>query len=139
MEHERRQQRQYFIDAWSKRERPDSLSALEKQLVMIIGLHPEYHSLLDDPNILDKDYRTDNNPFLHMSLHLGLLEQLSTNRPHGIRDIYQQLLQQHRDEHTVQHLMMEVMATIMWDAQQNNTLPDEHAYLQQLKSQLNIQ
>ena len=134
MGQERRQQRQYFLDAWTKRETPDSLSALEKQLLEVIKLHPEYQNILDDPDILDKDYRTDNNPFLHMSLHLGLLEQLSTNRPAGIREHYQRLYQHHQDEHQVQHLMMDVMATIMWDAQQNGKLPNEQLYLKKLKS-----
>lgn len=134
MEHERRQQRHYFLNAWSKRASPESLSALERQLLDVIELHPEFHHIFNNDDILDKDYRTDDNPFLHMSLHLGLMEQLTTNRPRGIRDIYQQLYKCHQDEHHIQHLMMEVMATVIWDAQQSNTLPNEQLYIQKLKS-----
>ena len=136
METERRQQRQYFHATWSKRLNGGTLSALEEQLIKIISMHPEYHSILEDDNQLDKDYRTDNNPYLHMSLHMGLVEQLSTNRPQGIRKLYQQLCKQHQYEHTVQHMMMEVMGQVMWDAQQNRQLPDEQVYLQQLNALL---
>lgn len=136
MESERRQQRQYFHATWAKRLNGSPLSQLEEQLLSIIAMHPEYHALLEDDAQLDKDYRTDNNPYLHMSLHMGLLEQLNTNRPSGIRELYRQLCKQHQDEHTAQHLMMEVMGQIMWDAQRNQQLPDEQVYLQQLNALL---
>ncbi len=50
-------------------------------------LHPEYHPVLDDP----ERYRTGNtrpkagetNPFLHMSMHLAIEEQLSIDQPAG--------------------------------------------------------
>lgn len=129
----RAQMRQPFIDAWQKRQQPLSLSPLEQQILAIIEEHTEYHSIFDDPSILEKDYRTDNNPFLHMSLHLGLIEQFTTNRPQGIQAIYQTLFKKYRNEHQVQHLMMEIMADVLYTAQQNKQLPDEQVYLERLK------
>jgi hypothetical protein len=133
MQDERQHMRRVFRETWQKREQKETLTPLEKQLLDVIALHPEYHSLLENPQTEEKEYRTDNNPYLHLSLHLGLIEQLSTNRPNGIRDIYQKLYEQHDDEHQAQHMVMEVMGEIMWDAQQSGKLPDEQAYLSKLQ------
>jgi cell fate (sporulation/competence/biofilm development) regulator YlbF (YheA/YmcA/DUF963 family) len=126
--------RQLFLKVWESRETPAQLTPLEQQLLGVIAEHPEYHDLLEKPDSVDQDYRTDNNPFLHLSLHLGLLEQLSTNRPHGICVIYQRLFTKLQDEHQVQHLMMEKMAETLWDAQQNNKRPDERDYFKKLEA-----
>ena len=127
--------RQVFNQAWKKFNDQQPLSALETQLVAIIQNHPEYITVVEqlDKNI-DKDYSTDTNPFLHLSLHLSLQEQLCADRPKGIKQIYTSLLQKHADPHQVEHLMMDVMANILWDAQQGGVLADESGYLNQLNN-----
>lgn len=125
--------RQLFLKVWQQKDNPQSLSALEQQLLQVLLQHPEYHTAIEDPDTVDKDYRTDNNPFLHLSLHLGLIEQLSTNRPVGIRALYQSLYEKIGDEHQAQHLLMEKMAETIWDAQQQNKLPDERVYLEKIR------
>lgn len=133
MSEDRRQMRQQFLDVWQKRQQPESLSAFEHQILDVIRTHNEYESIMDDPDVLDKDYETDGNPFLHMSLHLGITEQLTTNRPAGIRDIYQSLLKKYDDDHIVQHLLMNVMAEVIWEAQTKQQVPDDKEYLAKLK------
>lgn len=133
----RTQMRQVFLDAWQKRQNPILLSPLEQQILSVIEAHKEYESILNDPDILDKDYRTDNNPFLHMSLHLGIIEQITTNRPSGIRNLYQKAYHRLHDEHEVQHVFMEVMAEVIYDAQKKGALPDELIYLEQLQKKIN--
>jgi len=125
--------RQVFFDAWKNRDNVAILSPLEKQLIAIIQQHPEYHATLENPeSAMTQDFQTDNNPFLHLSLHLSLHEQLSTNRPDGINPIYQKLCRA-MDQHTAEHKMMGVMANMLWEAGQNNAVPDEKNYLLQLK------
>lgn len=133
MSEERRQMRQQFIDIWHKRQDQELLSPFEIQVLDTLYIHPEYQTLLEDPNTLDKDYTTDNNPFLHLSLHLGVIEQLSTNRPTGIREIYQSLQKRLGDDHQAQHRLMEVMAEVIWEAQQLQQVPNDKAYLTKLK------
>lgn len=90
---DRNQLRQMYKTAWDKFQQQQALSPLETQIAVVIKEHPEYHGLI---NQLDRDYLPENgdtNPFLHMGLHLGLREQLSTDRPSGIRQIHQQLLE----------------------------------------------
>ena len=129
---EREQIRQLFFDTWRKYNNREPLSALEQQLIKVINSHREYHSILENLQ-QDQDYSSDNNPFLHMGLHLSLQEQLNTNRPTGIHDIYQRLANKLNDAHRAEHLMMDVMANILWDAQQNKNLPDEKIYLAKLQ------
>ena len=135
MMNDRQEMRQSFFNAWKKRDKKNALSTLEKQLIEVIALHPEYHSLLENPQN-DQDYSTDNNPFLHLGLHVSLQEQLSTDRPAGIQKMYQQLSHQLNDPHRAAHLMMDVMAHILWDAQENGQLPDETLYLERLRGLL---
>lgn len=129
----RNDSRQVFIDAWHKQTSNLPLSTLEQLIVAIIEKHPEYINTLESNDCLTQNYHTDNNPFLHLGLHLSLQEQLNTNRPQGINAVFTQLCQQHQDQHQVEHLMMDVMATILWDAQQQGILPCETTYLQQLQ------
>jgi len=133
---DRNQLRQMYKTAWDKFQQQQALSPLEAQIAAVIKEHPEYHR---DINQLEKDYLPENgdtNPFLHMGLHLGLREQLSTDRPAGIRQIHQQLLAQTGDPHAAEHRMIDCLAEAMWLAQRQQQPPDEAAYLQCLQQLL---
>lgn len=133
---DRRQIRYHFFETWRKKRSGQPLEPLEKMLADIIDCHPEYHSLLTDPDTLEQDYTPDletTNPFLHMGLHIAIQEQLSTDRPPGIAAIYGQLYHQWGDPHTVEHRMMECLGDILWQARHAATHPDEFVYLQRLK------
>ena len=134
----RDQLRQMWADAWQKFMQQQPLQPLEQQLVEVIKLHPEYHALLTHTQA---DYLPElgqSNPFLHMGMHMALHEQISTNRPAGIRECYQKLKQQLGDEHEAAHSMMECLAEALWQSQRNLTAPDETAYLQCLKQRAQI-
>lgn len=73
------------------------------------------------------------NPFLHMGLHIAVLEQVQTDRPAGIRDIYQKLVQHHGEAHMAEHGMMMCLEQTLWMAQQNNQAPDEMLYMENLR------
>jgi hypothetical protein len=129
---DRRKLRQVFHDAWIKHRRGAALEAMEQAIVGVIELHPEYHALLSDPDSLDRDWSIDHgetNPFLHMSMHLGLIEQIQTDRPAGIRALYQRLGVMLGDRHRADHQMMECLGASLWQAQRAGTAPDERDYL----------
>jgi hypothetical protein len=128
--------RHYFYAAWQKSTQGEVLTPLEAEIVEVIGEHPEYHFIFADPSLQERDYFPElgeTNPFLHLSLHLGLCEQLATNRPSGIREVYLALLSQYPDPHHVQHLMMERIAEMLYQAQRGTPL-DDARYLAELKS-----
>lgn len=124
--------RSFFFTTWAKHQAQQPLDALETQLLAVILQHPEYHSVL---NQQDSDYQYHpesgmSNPFLHMGLHLALRDQIVLDRPAGIRTVFQNLLERHGDAHHVEHLCIEKLALSLWDAQRNQTMPDEQAYLE---------
>ncbi|WP_020559290.1 DUF1841 family protein [Thiofilum flexile] len=122
--------RQFYSQTWSKAQQGQTLNALETQIAQVISEHPEYHAWLSERH-LDTDFAPEwgqTNPFLHMGLHLGLREQLATDRPAGIHALYQQLLV-HYAPHALEHQMMECLAESLWQAQRNQQSPDEAAYL----------
>ena len=52
----------------------------------------------------------------------------------GIRDIHSQLIVKIKDAHEVEHMMMEHIAEMIFNAQKNNAAFDLDGYIQALKS-----
>jgi hypothetical protein len=130
---DRNQLRKVFFDVWRKHQEHTLLEAFDTQLLDIILLHPEYHHMLEDPENFSAHDFAEANPFLHMSLHLALREQVSTDRPAGIKNIHTELCKKFSDLHPAEHQMIETLAQILWDAQQSGKMPDEKIYLERLK------
>lgn len=127
--------RKMYRDAWQKRQSQKPLTPLEQQIADVIAEHPEYITTVSAAD-LDGDFPPEagqTNPFLHMGLHLGLREQVATDRPAGIRSVWQQLTQRSGDAHDAEHRMIECLAETLWEAQSANSMPDEQRYLERLK------
>ncbi|WP_428603485.1 DUF1841 family protein [Sedimenticola sp.] len=130
---DRIEMRRFFTEAWRKACAGETLIPLEQMLADVISQHPEYHAFLENPDkMLDKDFLPDfgeTNPFLHMGMHISLQEQIGTDRPTGIRQLYQKVVMQAGDRHQAEHRMMECLGKMLWEAQRDNRMPDEQAYL----------
>ncbi len=137
---DRRQMRRIFTQAWSKTKSGVPMEPMESVIAGIIHQHPEYHSLLEQEELaLDKDYLPEageTNPFIHMSMHISLQEQISVNRPPGITVAYRELVMSKGDAHEAEHLIMECIGEMLWKAQRNNRAPDEQTYLKCVKNLL---
>ena len=72
----------------------------------------------------------ESNPFLHMSLHLALEEQISIDQPPGIAGRFESLLRKHGNRHDALHEALECLAETVWRAQRDNAPPDAAAYLE---------
>ena len=138
----RDQARQFFFDTWKKFRAQQPLSDMESSALGILQQHPEYHTMLDNPaRYLDQDYLPEfgeTNPFLHLSMHLAIAEQLSIDQPPGVKTHYQQLLSKNAAAHDAQHAVMECLAEMIWQAQRNNTAPDAVLYLSCLSKQTGV-
>jgi hypothetical protein len=125
--------RRFFFDTWAKYRRGEALSPLEQITLDLMLQHPEYHPLLDAPERnRDRDFGPDSgelNPFLHLSLHLAIEEQLSIDQPPGIRAQYDALVRKTASEHDAKHDVLECLGETIWEAQRTGSAPDEHAYL----------
>ena len=115
--------RKVYFDVWQKlKDNNLVLEPMETIVADVIKLHPEYHNMLDDTASLEKDYTPDGgktNPFLHMGMHIAIREQISNNRPIGIKSLYMKRCKTHK-MHDIEHNMMECLAETMWNAQRNN-------------------
>lgn len=133
----REQVRQFFFEARRKQRERQVLAGLEHLAVDIIRLHPEYHAVLDEPErFQEREYRPesgDTNPFLHLSMHLAIEEQLSIDQPPGIQRELARLAAKLGDRHAASHEVMECLAETVWRAQRDGVEPDALAYLECLK------
>lgn len=133
----RDQARQFFIESWRKHLAQEPLSAMESIVAELIGQHPEYHTLLGNPESREKDFSPEDgqiNPFLHLSLHLAIHEQLSINQPPGIREAYDACLLRHQgDRHAALHDVLDALGETIWEAQRNAKPMDAIAYIEKIK------
>ena len=131
--------RQFMIEAWAKYRGRAPLTPLERIAAGLVALHPEYHAILEQPDRhRDRDFQPetgDVNPFLHLSLHLAVAEQLSIDQPPGIRAHYERLRVARGDEHAALRAVLECLGEVIWHAQRHGTAPDAASYLDCLSRQ----
>ena len=132
--------REFFCNAWQKHQAQSVLTPMESIAARWIVEHPEYHTILgnlEQAKTLDySPEKGQTNPFLHLSMHMSLTEQVQANQPTGIRDIAHALRDKLASEHDAQHQMMECLGQVIWNAQRQGTAPDMRAYLESLKALL---
>jgi hypothetical protein len=125
--------RRFFIDVWNKIQARGPLAGLEQTAAGVIIDHPEYHRTLSDPeHAIDRDYVPEHgevNPFLHLSLHLAIEEQLSIDQPPGIRAAFERLTRESGSPHDARHAILECLAETIWQAQRTGAPPDAADYL----------
>lgn len=112
--------RRFFRETWRKHRESQILTPLEMMALDWIIEHPEYHGILAASISEADDYKIEDgttNPFLHLSMHLAIAEQLSVDQPPGIRAAYERLVQRSGDAHSAAHDMMECLGEIVWTAQ----------------------
>lgn len=128
----REEVRTFFISSWHKHQNKMVTTPLEAMAVDIALMHPEYHDFLENQDNQDKDFNVEQgqtNPFLHMSMHLAIHEQLSIDQPPGIKSAYTQLCKT-RSNHDAEHIIMEALGQIIWEVQRSNKPYDGQRYLE---------
>jgi hypothetical protein len=129
----RDQARQFLIDAWNKRVAKLPATALETLAADLIAMHPEYHELLSAQDALTREWTPEDgamNPFLHLSLHLAIEEQLSIDQPPGIRALFESRRSQYGNHHDALHDILECLGETLWRAQRDRAPLDGAAYLE---------
>ena len=126
--------RQTIIEAWKKFQKHLPLSLIEQEIVNVINLHPELQAFFaNESQYVNLEFSPTENPFLHISLHMTIQEQLRTDKPTGIKKIYEELMIKVCDQHLVLHLLMDGLQQTLWEAQQKNQMPNEQDYLERLR------
>ncbi|HXZ53262.1 MAG TPA: DUF1841 family protein [Burkholderiales bacterium] len=133
----REQVRDFFFETWRKYRAGEPLAGMEALALQVLLVHPEYHALLSEPERQrEQEYFPELgqvNPFLHMSLHLALEEQLSIDQPAGVAARFAALLGRHGERHAAVHEAIECLAEMVWRAQRDGAAPDGAAYLECLE------
>ncbi|EGV35316.1 DUF1841 family protein [Neisseria weaveri] len=130
--------RRFFAYVWQNRLLPLQLDALQQKALRIIEAHPEYERYLANiEDYLDKNWTPEDgesNPFLHMSLHLSIQEQVAIDQPPGIRFIHETLCGKYNGDWVrAEHDMMEALAETIWSAQRYGKGLDVNAYMTSLR------
>ncbi len=103
----------------------------------VIALHPEYFPLFEDEEALFRDYTPEDggvNPFLHLTLHLAVAEQLMIDQPPGIKALFAARARRRRDVHEALHDLVEALGMTLFEAQRAGQMPDNDRYLERIRS-----
>ncbi|MFZ4536140.1 DUF1841 family protein [Propionivibrio sp.] len=129
----REQVRRFFCEAWRKHRQRLVLEGAEATAADLIEEHPEYHGLLDNPEAaVEQEFTPESgqmNPFLHLSLHLAIADQISIDQPPGIRAAYH-TLRERLDVHDAEHAILECLGETLWRAQREGGTMDGEQYLE---------
>lgn len=132
--------RKFFCGVWRKHLDRAPLEPLEAIALDWCLLHPEYHDdLVSEERAIARQFRVEagrTNPFLHLSMHLAIAEQLSIDQPPGIRGVYDQLSTRLDSQHHAAHRIMDCLGEVLWRSQREQTPPDSAAYLECIRRQL---
>ena len=131
--------RQFFCGAWQKQLTGGVLTPIEMIACSWIKLHPEYHAILTSNEALSHEFTPEQgqtNPFLHLSMHLSISEQISIDQPPGIKLVAEQLTRKLDSEHEAQHQIMECLGRALWESQRNGQALDAHAYIESIRKLL---
>ncbi|MBA3596368.1 MAG: DUF1841 family protein [Methylibium sp.] len=125
--------RLFFCNAYRKQREGEPLTPMEAIAADWIADHQEYHADLTDADAaLAASYTVEegrSNPFLHLSMHLSITEQLSVDQPVGIKQAFALLAAKRGSAHEAQHELMECLGEMLWASQRSGLPPDGEAYI----------
>lgn len=134
---DRNQARAFLVQAWKKRCAGVPEMPLEALAADVIAAHPEYHALLEsEDGGINQEFSVEAgqpNPFLHLSLHLAIEEQLQIDQPAGIVTAFQRLTSRRGTRHAALHAVIECLGETLWEAQRAGQAPDGERYLERLQ------
>jgi hypothetical protein len=130
--------RRFFCETLRKVGAAAPLTPMEAIAASWIEQHPEYHGdLADLQAALDASYTVEagqTNPFLHLSMHLTLVEQTSIDQPRGVKQAIELLAARLGSLHEAHHQAMECLGEMVWASQRSGLPPDGLAYLECVRS-----
>jgi len=129
--------RRFFCTSHARQQGGLPLEPMQALAARWISEHPEYHAdLADEAAALQAVYTVEDgrtNPFLHLSMHLSLEEQMGMDQPTGIRQAVNLLAQRRNSMHQAHHEVMECLGEMIWSSQRSGLPPDGLAYLEAVR------
>ncbi len=132
--------RKFFLGSYNKAKANIILTDIENIAYSVILEHPEYDFIFHDQDkYLNYQWYPEVgeiNPFLHLSMHLSIIEQISINQPLGIKDLFDEMCHKTKDRHKSYHELIECLGEMLWQSQKYGTEPDPNLYLMCIKQKL---
>ena len=133
--------RRFFCAAYARQSsahlQQQALEPMQALAARWISEHPEYHAdLADEAQALQAVYTVEDgrtNPFLHLSMHLSIAEQVAIDQPTGIRQAVELLAARRNSLHEAHHEVMECLGEMIWASQRSGLPPDGLAYLEAVR------
>lgn len=129
--------RRFFCGAYARWRAGLPLEPMQALAARWIEQHPEYHAeLADEAAALEAVYTVEEgrtNPFLHLSMHLSISEQIAIDQPAGIRQAVHLLAARRGSLHAAHHEVMECLGEMLWTSQRSGMPPDGLAYLEAVR------
>lgn len=124
--------RRFFCEAYRLWRSGAPATPLQTLAAQWIAVHPEYHDdLADAQTAIARDYSVEQgrtNPFLHLSMHVTISEQVSIDQPRGIKQAHE-LLAAKIGPHEAHHRMMDCLGEMVWQSQRSGLPPDGERYI----------
>lgn len=131
--------RRFFCGVYAKWTQQLPMQAIEQLAAEWMALHPEYHPALADLDQalaeMGNPTSAQDNPFLHLSMHLSISEQCSIDQPAGIRQAVELLAVRCGDLHPAHHRVMDCLGQMIWDSQRSGQPPSPSDYLEAVRRQ----
>jgi hypothetical protein len=125
--------RAFFCGAHAKQRAGAPLTPMEALAADWIAEHPETHAELADLGAaLAAVYDVESgrsNPFLHLSMHLTISEQVGIDQPRGIKQAFELLAAKRGSAHAAHHEVMECLGEMVWASQRSGLPPDGERYI----------
>ena len=129
--------RKFFCATYARQRSGAALEPMQALAARWVAEHPEYHAeLADEAAALASVYAVDDgrsNPFLHLSMHLSIHEQVAIDQPTGIRQAVELLAARRNSLHEAHHEVMECLGEMIWTSQRSGLPPDGQAYLEAVR------
>jgi hypothetical protein len=134
--------RRFFCAAYARQRDGAPLEPMQAMAARWITEHPEYHAeLADEATAVQAVYTVEDgrsNPFLHLSMHLSIDEQVAIDQPTGIRQAVGLLAARRNSLHAAHHEVMECLGEMIWASQRSGLPPDGEAYLEAVRRRATV-
>lgn len=124
--------RKIWCEVYAKSKNAAEMTEMEAAMAAIIALHPEYEWILRDvAAALENEFSIDcweSNPFLHLSLHLAIAEQLKSDGQYHFHAMFAEIEALAGSRHSAEHFAMGCLAASITESRRRGTglAPDNY-------------
>jgi Domain of unknown function (DUF1841) len=132
--------RKIWCEVYTKSMNSGELTEMEAAMASIIALHPEYEWVLGEVAVaVTHEFSIDcweSNPFLHLSLHLAIAEQLKSGGQNDVHEVFAEMAVLADSRHEAEHFAMGCLAASISESRRKRTALTTDNYLKLLRQKL---